>query len=407
MTYGLPLEFDERIFRSDDLVGTNYLSGFPDIMKAIGNQTYKTTWSDLRTSLDVSLYGRSPNPRDKPKPYVYIVKGIQTVYAKPGRAFQPGADIRVYHSTATGATRSLIAARVLSYDEITGKLKFDAYAINYGVDTSVVEVNKIPTLSARVSIFGSRHVSSGAAQAIANGGTAATSERDALKQIGAYNISDVAEFFCDITDANETNDFYQWSSNASHNFSLGAATTNPEEHPGQLVLSPASGICGFTVGYGYGSVGKSGASFSGAGSYIEYDILVGALPSNVSNYDLCLGLGTNLGPHNTTEGFGIRLTYSLAARFIADAYGASSITGTAVLPAANTWYRCRVANDGANLIYSINGTQIASIGLSGTTLDLTTTNFMPSFGFGSIGTPAVSAYMDYIDMKSFFFKSRG
>jgi hypothetical protein len=127
----------------------------------------------------------------------------------------------------------------------------------------------------------------------------------------------------------------------------------------------------------------------------------------VANYNYALGVTRNLGEHDVFAGFGFTLKYSLAARFIANANGVADVITTAVIPAANTWYKLRVTNDGANLVYTVNGTLAATIALSGTTLDLVNDLYMPSFGFGSVGTPNVNGYLDYVHVKTFFGSPRG
>jgi hypothetical protein len=411
MSYGLPLEFDDRIFSSEDLVGDNYLSGFPDLMQGVGgNQAYKTTYSDLRKTLNVEIYGRSPNPLDTTKNYVYVVKGRQTVYAASGRAFTPGADIRIYNYKTVGATRSLMAARVVAYDELTGKLTFDTYAINYGVDSSSVEVNKIPTLDARVTIFGSRYVTAGTALAVANGGTGADNDRDALLSLGAANVSDVTDLFVDFLDPGVYMAMQAWTNNSNQFITIASSSTTPNEHPGQLAMiaTTDSNAYGFLIGYGAGVVGKSGFSFKQAGSFIEYMILASAIPVTGNNYDFNVGVARSLGEHDVFGGFGVKLNFAVNTRFRANATGASDVSITAVTPTAPTWFKIRITNDGTNLQYTINGVACATISIASTTLDFTNDLFMPSFGFGTTaraGTPTV--YVDYFHLKEFFNKPRG
>ena len=409
MSYGLPLEFDDRLHVSTELVSMNYLAGFPDLMKAIAAQTYKPTYSDLRKNLDVSIYGLPNNPLDKEKPYVYAFRGIQTVYAAPGRAFSPGADIRIYHRTTAGSTRTLIAARVIAYNELTGKLTFDAYSVNYGLDDNTMEVNKIPTLSARVSIFGAKNLTAGTPLAIASGGMAGTTERSNLAAIGSQNVSNVAECLYEFTDANEIMSLVTWV-NTSINFVDGTmASTTPEEHPGQLriVGTINSLAAGWLMGLTGDHLDPNGFSFKGTGSFIEYDLLLSAAPTSGNNYNYSVGASKDVTQHDAIEGFGFTFTFSTTAKIICSATGATSVVA-ATVPAGNTWYKCRVTNDGTNLVYTVNGTTVATISLASTTLNLTNNLYMGSFGFGTTARAAIiTGYLDYIHVKSYLNQSRG
>lgn len=409
MSYGLPLEFDDRLHNSLELVGKNYLSGFPDLMKAIAAQTYKPTYSDLRKNLDVTQYGLPTNIFDKEKPYVYAFRGLQTVYAAPGRAFYPGADIRIYNRTTAGSTRTLIAARVTAYNELTGKLTFDAYSVNYGLDDSTVEVNKIPTLNARVSIFGAKNLTAGTPLAIASGGLASTTERGGLAAIGSQNVSNVAEWFCDFTDANDIMALVPWI-NTSINF-VGSTVnpTTPEEHPGQMSIvgTIAATAGGWVFGFVGGPSGKNGFSLKGTGSFIEYMIAVSAAPTSGNNFDYSVGMCKDAAEHNALEGFGVQIIFATSAKFICSATGAASVTA-ATVPAANTWYKIRITNDGTNFVFVINGTTVATIAIASTTVDITNNLYMPSFGFGPTSRAAIiTGYNDYVHVKEYFNQARG
>lgn len=409
MSYGFPLEFDDRLHNSLELVGRNYLSGFPDLMKAISAQTYKTTYSDLRKTLDVTQYGLPNNPLDREKPYVYAFRGIQTVYAAPGRAFYPGADIRIYNRVTAGSTRTLIAARVIAYNELTGKLTFEANAINFGVDDFAMEVNKIPTLNARVSLFGARGLTAGTPLSIASGGIAGTTERSGLAAIGSQNVSNIAEFFCDFLYMDEIMSLTPWI-NTAINFVGGTmASTTPEEHPGQMsiVAGISSQAAGWVFGYQGGVAGKNGFGFKGTGSFIEYSVLVSAAPTTGNNYDYGMGVCKDAAEHDALEGFGFKIIFATSARILCSATGASTVVA-ATVPAANTWYKCRITNDGTNFVYTINGTTVATISQASTTVDLTNNLYMPSFGFGPTTRAAsITGFLDYVHVKEYFNNARG
>lgn len=372
--FNLPLEIDYQPFQSTDLAGQGpYLAGYPAIMGAMGNATYTAASSDLREVFDTSLYGIPPNTLYQRKPWIFICKGPQVCYAAPGKAFVKGCDIRIYNRNAVALTKSVVAARVISYDVKTGLLWFDVYSIFMGADNGTGDHNRIATTDATATIFNGKQTINqvtGYPRTIATGGTAGSSDRDALTQLGSRNIVRVAEYFNDfVSPAEGPIDTY---SNVGTRLNLfGNASVQPLSHPGTIRMQATSTnqLVYLTIspnlfsGVDFFSTIKNASFATLDGSYTEFCIYIPTLSNGTNEYYLTFGIyaGGSGSPKSQALFQYIRPTSSnWLVTSSSPGGGTNNLTTTTAV--AVGWNKFRLTRNGSNYVFSINGVTIGTIG---------------------------------------------
>lgn len=372
-SYNLPLEINYQPFLSTDLAGQGpYVSGFPAIMGAMSDAAYQPNTSRLREVYDTSLYGIPPNALYQRKKWIYICKGPQHAYAAPGKSFTEGQDIRIYNSAAVASTKSVVAARVISYDARTGLLWFDVYSILMGSDNSTGELNRIPTSLAVVTCFAGKQTideGTGYPRSIATGGTGGSSDRDGLTQLTSRNIIRVAEYMNDfISPAEGPVDVYNDLSVRMSAY--GNAASTPSAHPGVIKMNVSAGAGNVRMNavinkYPGIHNAEGGASVTGSagllvGSYWEFDVYIPALSTAVNEYIIEIGGTSSLSLPNHTLYFKYQRTSSV--NWIIAASGSPFVSSTTATAVSTGWNRLRITRTSSSVFtFNVNGTNIGTL----------------------------------------------
>lgn len=360
--YNLPLEINYQKFETSNFAGSNYLSGFPSIAAALAAQSYSATFSDAR-----AVYVADPTyPR---KDFVWMFKGLQCIYLAPGKAFGPGCDVRIYNKASAGATHGVVAARVESYDAITGLMWFDAYAISLGLDTGSPETNHIPITNTRVTAFNGKNVAVVGNRTIATGGTGATSDMDALNNFGSRNGRDVVEYLHDFLSPAE-GPAHVFGTTGTYLNAYGVAQSDPTNHPGVIQLGAVTTVASnrsktlilANHARAPSSSYSGGITVMNAGCAVEWLVWQPALSNVTNEYTYVTGLYfINTSNIETYLQFAYTRTSSVNWKIQGRALN-GSVTDTATATAvASAWIKFRIEFDGTTFTFRINGTSVGTM----------------------------------------------
>ena len=371
-SYNLPLEINQVAFETMDFADRNYMAGFPSIMGAMSAQSYNASWSDARSIYDPRPYGQPQSVVYKQKDYVYTSKGLQSIYLQPGKGFVPGADIRIYNKNSAANPRTIISARVESYDAKTGLMWFDCYAVNIGADFGTPENSKIPINSVRVSLYGAKVVNS-PVRSIATGGTGGTTYLEALAALGSRQSRDISELFHDFLSPAE-GPAHVWNASAQYLNVYGQAQNDPANHPGIISLGGLTTTASnrtktlmLSSSPRYETANQGGAPICTMTSGCVFETLVWqpALSTATNEYEFEIGLKFNAAIGEAGKLlFNYRRLSNTAWRCLGQmATGSISTTNTTSIVASG-WYKFRIEFDGTAFRFFINGANLATMTLA-------------------------------------------
>jgi len=240
--------------------------------------------------------------------------------------------------------------------------------------------------------------------AFSMGGTVSTGAKAysfdrAVSSPGFYPQSGAAGPYSTLFD-----DYYSGANNASN--PIGAAsgdtctvntTYTDNNHPGNLLLTSGTGGSGTGITCGYqsesGSIFNAGASL---GWTWETAVYVPVLPGTTAgSYQAGLTHSPNTNPWTG----GINFYLSSANSVANDWYCAYSSTYTDSTVAATVgWQRLTIVNDGTNVHWYVNGTQVCGSGVAIASMP-STTQYPASWSATALSATSVGMAVDYVDFQ--------
>lgn len=381
----LPITMGDVTITPASLQGYNYVSGLPTALQAM-LLCATTQWDGVTQAGTV----------------IYAGPSAQRIFVSIGKGWITGARL-VLAALDQGGNTVFCLVRVISYNAVTGEFWIENLYQN-------VFIANFATVWSITSQYPDTIL--GTPLAVTSGGTGGADIRTARSGLTKWRMesgySVLFDDFAGSPEASVTQDTHVGAGVRPYVRPFCPISPDTTNHPGTLYLTvtaaTGAGVVGEQVAYfPFNPNAASSVAFSGANTVFEAAVYIPTLSNVTDRFVVSVGLvQIGFGSVNGSTTF----NYFKARYCDQDNSGAWTavyrlgagevVTNSAITVAAATWYKIRIANVGANIVLSINGTTVLTLANS------TIFNNLSRIGVSLmklIGTSAVATYVDYLYYK--------